>query len=121
MAQPAEVLKFPVVEGYVESPVIKTRVKGDGRAITVAKLRETADMLESGELDGARVQWLATHGCLVERVFSDGTVEQVKILDDEDRRDGDTAISGLEYMTRTAWTETGEGTVQLCCVTIEEE
>ena len=31
---------------------------GDERAIAVAKFRELADKLESGELDGARVQWL---------------------------------------------------------------
>jgi hypothetical protein len=30
---------------------------GSGRAIAVAKFRELADKLESGELDGARVQW----------------------------------------------------------------
>jgi hypothetical protein len=30
---------------------------GEGRAIAVAKFRELADKLESGELDGARVQW----------------------------------------------------------------
>lgn len=121
MAQLAEVLKFPVVEGYVESPVTRTRTKGDGRAIAVAKFRELADKLESGELDGARVQWLDTHGCLVERVLPDGTVKQVKILDDQNRHDCDTAISSIEYLTRTAWTETGEGTVALRCVTIEEK
>lgn len=35
------------------------QLKGDGRAIAVAKFRELADMLERGELDGARVQWRA--------------------------------------------------------------
>ena len=34
-------------------------VRGDSRAIAVAKFRELADKLESGELDGARVQWRA--------------------------------------------------------------
>jgi len=35
----------------------KIVVVGSGRAIAVAKFRELADKLESGELDGARVQW----------------------------------------------------------------
>lgn len=35
----------------------KIVLSGDGRAIAVAKFRELADKLESGELDGARVQW----------------------------------------------------------------
>jgi len=30
---------------------------GDGRAVAVAKFRELARRIESGELDGARVQW----------------------------------------------------------------
>jgi len=41
----------------VLNPEVFARVQGDGRAIAVAKLREFADMLESGELDGCRVQW----------------------------------------------------------------
>ncbi len=36
-------------------------LEGDGRAIAVAKFRELADKIESGELDGARVQWRARH------------------------------------------------------------
>lgn len=35
----------------------KIIVTGEGRAIAVAAFRELADRLESGELDGARVQW----------------------------------------------------------------
>lgn len=36
-------------------------LKGDGRKIAAAKLREFADKLESGELDGCRLQWRARH------------------------------------------------------------
>ena len=36
-------------------------LKGNGRAIAVAKFRELADKLERGELDGARIQWRARH------------------------------------------------------------
>jgi len=32
-------------------------VHGEARAVAVAKFRELADRLESGELHGARVQW----------------------------------------------------------------
>lgn len=32
-------------------------VVGNPRAIAVAKFRELADKLESGELDGARIEW----------------------------------------------------------------
>jgi hypothetical protein len=35
----------------------KTVLVGNPRAVAVAKFRELADKLESGELDGARVQW----------------------------------------------------------------
>ncbi len=38
------------------------RVRGNGRAIAVAKLREYADMLERGELDGCRVEWRDNYG-----------------------------------------------------------
>jgi hypothetical protein len=87
--------------GYQQNPGLVTRVKGNGRAIAVAKFRELADKLESGEIDGARVQWLDTHGELRE---ADGT-----------------QISGMEFVTRTAWRDDGSGTVQLVAVTIEEE
>lgn len=33
-------------------------LRGEERVVAVAKFRELADKLESGELDGARVQWL---------------------------------------------------------------
>ena len=35
----------------------KAVLSGDPRAAAVAKFREMADKLESGELQGARVQW----------------------------------------------------------------
>jgi hypothetical protein len=102
MEQAARALPLPVVnDGYALNPKLITRTKGNGRAIAVAKLRELADRLESGELDGVRCQWLDTHG--------------------ENREDDGTPVSGLEFVTRTAWTETGEGTVQLVGLTIEEE
>jgi len=85
---------------YAQNPGLSSRIKGNGRAIAVAKFREIADKLERGELDGARCQWLDTHGELRE---ADGT-----------------QISGMEFVTRTAWTEDGSGTVQLVAVTIEE-
>jgi hypothetical protein len=49
-------------------PEAFSRVQGDGRKIAVAKLREFADMLESGELDGCRVQWRDDHGAETEMV-----------------------------------------------------
>lgn len=39
------------------NPQLFERVQGVGRDIAVAKLREFANKLESGELDGCRVQW----------------------------------------------------------------
>lgn len=39
------------------NPEAFANVRGVGRDIAVAKLREFADKLESGELDGCRVQW----------------------------------------------------------------
>lgn len=102
MQQAAKVLPLPVVtDGYALNPELKTRVKGNGREIAAAKLEELAARLRSGELDGVRCQWLDTHG---ERRESDGT-----------------PISGLEYVTRTAWSEDGSGKVQLVATTIEEE
>jgi len=37
-------------------------VRGEGRSIAVAKLREFADMLASGELDGCSVEWRDNYG-----------------------------------------------------------
>jgi hypothetical protein len=100
--QTAKVIALPTPEpGYQQNPGLVTRTRGKGREIAVAKFRELADKLESGELDGARVQWLDTHGECLE---NDGA-----------------QISGMEFVTRTAWREDGSGTVQLVSVTIEEE
>ena len=99
--EPAKVLHLPTSDvGYKLNPELKTRVKGKGRELAVAKFRELADKLESGEIDGARCQWLDTHGELLD---SDGA-----------------QISGMEFVTRTAWTDDGSGKVQLTAVTIEE-
>ncbi len=57
MENTAKVLRFPDAEARQRLPDSFGRVQGDGRAIAVAKFRELADKLESGELDGARVQW----------------------------------------------------------------
>ncbi len=102
MAELAKVIPLPApAAGYQLNPGLHSRVKGKGREIAVAKFRELADKLERGELDGARVQWLDTHG---ERLDDDGA-----------------QVSGLEFVTRSAWTEDGSGKVQLVTVTIEEE
>lgn len=98
--QAAKVLEIEQARGYVNRPQLHERIVGNSRAIAVAKFRELADKLESGEIDGARVQWLDTHG---------------ELHDDDGA-----AISGLEFVTRTAWREDGSGTVQLTAVTIEE-
>lgn len=50
------------------NPEAFARVRGKGRAIAVAKLRELANLLESGELDGCRVQWRDDHGADTEMV-----------------------------------------------------
>lgn len=102
MEQIARVIPLPTRDvGYQQNPGLITRVKGNGRAIAVAKFRELADKLESGEIDGARCQWLDTHG--------------------ENREDDGTQISGMEFVTRSAWAEDGSGSVQLVQTTIEEE
>lgn len=44
-------------EGRVLMPEVLTNLTGDPRTIAVAKFRELADKIESGELDGARIQW----------------------------------------------------------------
>jgi hypothetical protein len=92
-------------DGYRRMPDVHDRVRGKGREIFVKRLREIADAIERGELDGARAQWLDTHGGDVKN----GTIEA----------DG-TVISGMEILTRTAWTEDGSGQVKLVCTTVEE-
>lgn len=87
--------------GYRLLPGINERVRGYGRAIFVKKLRDIADAIERGELDGARAQWLDTHG--------------------ENREADGTAVSGMEIVTRTAWSADGSGQVKLQVTTIEEE
>ncbi len=84
---------------YSNLPVLHDRVQGNSREIFVKKCRDTADAIERGELDGARLQWLDTHGLHIE----DGI-----------------ATTGIETVTRTAWTEDGSGKVQLVCLTVEE-
>lgn len=46
----------------VLEPEAFAEVRGQGRSIAVAKLREFADLLEAGELDGCRVEWRDDHG-----------------------------------------------------------
>ena len=61
-------------------PEAFTRVRGVGRDIAVAKLREFADKLESGELDGVRVQWRddeATESEMVTVTLGAGTVQML--------------------------------------------
>jgi hypothetical protein len=101
MEQLAKVLPLPRPDvGYRQNPELHERVKGNGRLLAAAKLEELAARLRSGELDGVRCQWLDTHGECLE---SDGT-----------------QISGLEYVTRSAWAEDGSGTVQYVATTVEE-
>ncbi len=88
-------------DGYRLQPVLHDRVHGKSRDIFVKKLRDIADQIERGELDGVRAQWLDTHGLNLE--------------------DDGTAVTGMETLTRTAWTEDGSGTVQLLCTTVVEE
>ncbi|HEU4544334.1 MAG TPA: hypothetical protein VFR23_24600 [Jiangellaceae bacterium] len=121
MENTARILKLPVREGYGREPDANGRLKGNGRAIAVAKFRELADRLESGELDGARVQWLDTHGLLVEVEDAEGNRRQIRLEDGDVLPVGAKLVSGLEFVTRSAWSEDGSGTVQLTGVTIEEE
>jgi hypothetical protein len=120
MQQVAKVIDLPTPEvGYAQNPSLLTRTKGNGRAIAVAKFRELADKLESGELDGARCQWLDTYECLVED--ADGKQHRLEHAGEDIGIAGTTVISGMEFVTRSAWREDGAGTVQLVAVTIEEE
>jgi hypothetical protein len=52
----------------IRNPDVYATVRGDGRKIAVAKLREFADMLESGELDGCGFYWRDDHGANTEMV-----------------------------------------------------
>ncbi len=56
MAEALKVRALPE-EARRLNPELHARVQGVGRDIAVAKLREFADKIESGELDGCRVQW----------------------------------------------------------------
>lgn len=116
MENTARIIDLPKADiGYQQRPTVHERVKGDGRAIAVAKFRELADKLERGEIDGARAQWLDTHGSLVE----DAEGKRYD-LTKTDAPSGSQSISGIEFLTRTAHREDGSGEVQLRCVTIEE-
>ncbi len=103
-------------DGYQQQPVLHDRVHGKSRDIFVKKLRDIADAIERGELDGARAQWLDTHGMLVE--VGDRTFN----LHNETPPAGEQlAVSGMEVLTRTAWTEDGSGEVKLQVTTVVEE
>jgi hypothetical protein len=116
----AKVLKLNAPNGYGRKPDVHSRIKGNGRAIAVAKFRELADKLESGELDGARVQWLDTHELRYE-VDVDGEIRELAATDKSEVPEGAQLISGLEFVTRSAWSEDGSGCVKLRGITIEEE
>ncbi len=103
-------------DGYPQLPVLHDRVAGNARAIFVKKLRDIADAIERGEFDGARAQWLDTHGMLVE--VGDKTYNLVTQTPPPGEQ---VAISGMEVLTRTAWTEDGSGEVALKCTTVVEE
>lgn len=100
-AQVIPITEAKSAAGYRLTPTVNERVKGNGRKIFVKRLRDIADAIERGELDGARAQWLDTHG---EHLEDDGT-----------------ATSGMEVVTRTAWTDNGSGQVKLQVTTIVEE
>lgn len=62
------------------SPEAFANVRGVGRDIAVAKLREFADKLESGELDGMRCQWGDNGGTETEMVTVTLTADTVQML-----------------------------------------
>lgn len=69
MAQEAKVLKLsPLTVERTLNPELIDKVQGNGRELAVAKFRELADKLESGELDGARIQWRDDFGSDTEMV-----------------------------------------------------
>lgn len=100
MQNTAEVLKFPEARTRaldmprVRAVDLSIDVIGDGRAIAVAKMRELADRLESGELGGASFEW--RHGDALE----DATGESV-------------IRSRMVHVTVSTDTDTNIGTVQL--------
>jgi len=119
-AAKAKVLELPTSpEAYRLNPQLHERVKGNGRAIAVAMFRDLANRLESGELDCARIQWLDTHGLCVE-VDVDGVLKQLACESPDEVPDGAQPVSGLEFVTRSAWSAEGSGTVQFNTTTIEE-
>lgn len=97
----AKVIPIAKAAGYRITPTVNERVRGEGRKIFAKRLRDIADAIERGELDGARAQWLDTHG---------GHLE-----------DDGTATSGMEVVTRTAHRDDGSGQVRIQVTTIVEE
>lgn len=76
-------------------------VRGNSRAIAVAKFRELADQLERGEIDGARCEWRSSSW-----------------LESEQGKPSKMATVTLTPQADAAWKG---GTVQLTVTTIEEE
>lgn len=80
-----------IVPTRVENPLGEKELKadekivltGEGRAIAVAKFRELADKLESGELDGARVQWRRQSGAEM-AAGNPSEMQTVTVTADED-------------------------------------
>ena len=76
----AKVLDFEQAKERHRAPDLHGNIKGDGRAIAVAKFRELADKLESGELDGARVQWRDDNGPTTEMITVTLDAQKVQLL-----------------------------------------
>lgn len=110
--------------GYRFLPTLNKRVKGKGRVLCAKEMRELADKIERGELDGVRLQWRDTHSCLVE-VVVDGQIREFDLLDAKAPQPPEglpqQPISGMETVTRTAWSEDGSGEVKYQVTTIVEE
>jgi hypothetical protein len=81
-------------------PDAQNVVKGDSRAIAVAKFRELADKLERGEIDGASCEW-----------------RHNSWLEDEQGKPSKLGFCTLTPQRDENW---HGGTVQLTVVTIEE-
>jgi hypothetical protein len=109
MAEPntAELIRFPEAKTRRDDmPRIRAkdgieRVTGRSRAMAVAKFRELADRLESGELDGAAVEW-----------------RRGDVLLDE--YDSEHLRSKLIFSTVSADTDWKAGTVSVTTIHIEE-